>query len=182
MTRKALIVIDIQNDYFPGGKWTVDGMTKAAGNAARLIANARERGQKIVHVRHEIPSDQAPFFVPGSEGAQIHDSVAPKDGETVILKNHANSFRDTDLKNVLDSNSVRNVVICGAMSQMCIDGTTRAAADHGYGVTLIDDACAARAMEFDGTSVPADQVHAAFMAALGSSYAKTVKTDDYLSA
>jgi nicotinamidase-related amidase len=181
MSQRALIVIDIQNDYFPGGKWTVDGMTQAAANAARLIADARDKGDKIVHVRHEIPSDTAPFFVPGSQGAQIHASVAPKAGETVIVKNHANSFRDTDLKNILDASGVRDVVICGAMSQMCIDGTARAAADSGYGVTLVDDACAARAMEFDGTSVPAAQVHAAFMAALGSSYARTVKTDTHLS-
>lgn len=182
MPNRALVVIDIQNDYFPGGKWTLFNMDAAADNAALLLGDARGRGDLVVHVRHEFPTADAPFFAPGSVGAQIHDKVKKVDGEHVVLKHQINSFRDTDLKAVLDQNGVEEVVICGAMSHMCVDAATRAAADFGYRVTVVHDACASRDLDFDGVSVPAAKVHAAYMSALAFGYAKSLSTEQYLSA
>lgn len=182
MTKRALVVVDLQNDYFPGGKWTLSGVEAAADNAARLLEAARAAGDLVVHVRHEFKADDAPFFAPGSEGAQTHAKVRSRDGERVLLKNHVNSYRETDLKKVLDEGGVEDVVICGAMSHMCIDAVTRAANDFGYKVTVVHDACASRDLEFNGVQVPAAQVHAAFMASLGFAYATLRSTDEYLSA
>lgn len=180
MSKRALVLIDIQNDYFPGGKWALSGIAAAADNAAKVLAAARRAGDLVVHVRHEFPSADAPFFTPGSAGAQIHPKVQNHDGETVVLKNHVNSFRETDLKAVLDRNGVEEVVICGAMSHMCVDAGTRAASDFGYKCVVVHDACATRDQEFGGAVVPAAQVHAAFMAALQFGYAKLVSTDEHL--
>ncbi|MDC0716579.1 cysteine hydrolase family protein [Nannocystis bainbridge] len=180
MPRRALIVIDLQNDYFSGGNWTLVGIDAAAANAARLLAAARSAGDLVVHVRHENPAPDAPFFVPGTAGADIHASVLPTAGEAVVLKHQINSFRDTDLQAILDRHGVRELVIAGAMSHMCIDAATRASADLGYAVTLIHDACASRDLEFGDVRVPAAHVHAAFMSALGFAYATLVATDDYL--
>lgn len=180
MTMRALIIIDLQNDYFPGGKWTLSGIEAAADNAARLLAAARAGGDLVVHIRHEFPTDAAPFFSPGSVGAQIHPMVRNRDDEHLVLKHHANAFRETDLKEVLDRNGVAEVVICGAMSHMCVDAATRAAADFGYKVTLVHDACASRDIDFNGVHVAAAQAHAAFMAALGFAYADLRSTDEYL--
>src|SRR5947209_11900323 len=102
MPKRALMLIDIQNDYFPGGKWPLSGVESAADKAAKLLAAARAAGDLVVHVRHEFPTPDAPFFAPGSEGAKIHPKVKSLDGETVVLKHHVNSFRETDLKAVLD--------------------------------------------------------------------------------
>lgn len=179
MTKNALILIDIQNDYFPGGKWEVHEMTAAAQQAAQLLAAARTAGQLVIHVRHEIPADTPPFFEKGSEGAEINALVAPQGTEPVITKNFPNSFRETNLKEILDAANIENVTICGAMSQMCIDGTARAAADFGYKTTVIADACAAKEQTFDGTVVAAPLVHATIMASLGT-YAAILKTDSYL--
>src|SRR3978361_69482 len=118
MPSRALIVIDVQNDYFPGGRWTLSGMDEAADNAARLLTAARASGDLVVHIRHEFPTDAAPFFVPGSAGAQIHPKAAPHDGEPVVLKHNINAFRDTGLKAILDREAIREVVICGAMGHM----------------------------------------------------------------
>ena len=85
MSKQALIIIDIQNDYFPGGKWPLDGVDQAADNAARLLAAARQRGDLVVHVRHEFDTADAPFFAPGSQGAAIHAKVEPLPGEPVVL-------------------------------------------------------------------------------------------------
>ena len=182
MTKRALIVVDLQNDYFPGGKWTLSGVDAAADNAAQLLAAAREQGELVVHVRHEFPTQDAPFFAVGSEGAQIHPKVRSQGDEHVVVKSQINSFRETDLKEVLDRNGIKEVVICGAMSHMCVDAVTRAARDFGYEVTVIHDACATRDLEFNGVRVPAAQVHAAFMAALGFAYATMRSTSQHLGA
>lgn len=180
MPRRALILIDIQNDYFPGGKWTLSGIDAAADQAARVLEAARKAGDLVVHVRHEFPTAEAPFFTPGSDGARIHPKVAQQGNEPVVLKHQVNSFRDTDLKAILDQNGIEDVVICGAMSHMCVDAGTRAASDLGYKCTVIHDACATRDQEFQGKTVPASDVHAAFMAALQFGYAKLLSADEYV--
>jgi nicotinamidase-related amidase len=180
MPKRALVLIDVQNDYFPGGKWPLTGIESAADNAAKLLAAARAAGDLVVHVRHEFPTAEAPFFAPGSEGAKIHPKVRGLDVEPVVLKHHVNSFRETDLQAILDRHGVEEVVICGAMSHMCVDAGARAASDLGYQCLVVHDACATCDQEFEGAVVPAAQVHAAFMAALRFGYARLVSTEDYL--
>ncbi|WP_374370508.1 cysteine hydrolase family protein [Dongia sp.] len=182
MSQRALVIVDLQNDYFPGGKWTLSGTDAAADNAAKLLADARTRGDLVVHVRHESKTADAPFFVPGSAGAAIHPKVINREGEAVVLKHYINSFRETELKAIFDRNGIEEVIVVGAMSHMCVDGITRAAVDFGYKTTVIHDACATLDLTFNGVTVPAKQVHAAFMAALGFGYATLLSTGDYLAA
>ena len=180
MSKQALIIIDIQNDYFPGGKWTLDGADQAADNAARLLAAARQRGDLVVHVRHEFESANAPFFAPGSQGAAIHAKVEPQAGEPVVLKHKVNAFLGTDLEHTLDRHGVEALTIVGSMSHMCIDAATRAAADHGYQVAVAHDACAPLPQDFAGKQVPAAQVQATSMAALAFAYARVESTEQLL--
>src|SRR5262245_6005368 len=93
MPKRALVLIDIQNDYFPGGRWTLHGIEAAADNAAKVLAAARAAGDLVIHVRHEFPAADAPFFAPGSTGAQIHSKARNQAGEPVVLKHHVNVFR-----------------------------------------------------------------------------------------
>lgn len=179
-SKTALIVVDIQNDYFPGGLWTLSKVEAAAAKAAQVIAAFRARGDLVVQIRHEFTSDDAPFFRPGSEGAQIHPSVINQGEEPVVLKHYINSFRDTELKPVLDRHGIDSLVVVGCMSHMCVDGITRAAVDFGYATTVLHDACATLDLEFEGVRVPAEQVHAAFMAALRFGYAPVISTAQYL--
>ena len=182
MAKQALIVVDIQNDYFAHGKWPLVGVDAAADNAVRLLEAFRAAGDSVVHIRHEFTSDDAPFFTPGSEGAKLHPKVLNRADEPVVLKHFVNSFRETELKSILDEQGIKELVVVGSMSHMCIDGITRAAADFGYTVSVIHDACASRDLEFNGVTVPAAQVHAAFMSALGFAYASVVSTDEFLAA
>jgi len=180
MSKTALIIVDLQNDYFKGGKSELEGTEAATVKAASLLKRFREKGLPVVHVRHEFPTADAPFFAPNSEGAKVYPSMQEIKGEPVVIKHQINSFRETGLKEILDELQVENLVICGAMSHMCIDAVTRAANDFGYTCTVAHDACATLALEFDGVHVPAKQVHAAFMAALGFAYANVVSTDKLL--
>lgn len=177
MSPRAVIVVDLQNEYLSSGKLALVGLDAALANAKRIIDAARTRGDLLIHVRHEMNQPDAPFFVPGSEGVQIIAAVAPAQGETVIVKNHPNAFRNTQLKQLLDAQDIKDVVVIGAMSHMCIEATSRAAADFGFTVTVVHDACATRDLEFGGTQVAAAQVHAASMAALAFAYANVIPTD-----
>ncbi|SEN60494.1 Nicotinamidase-related amidase [Pseudomonas sp. ok272] len=182
MAKQALIVVDIQNDYFPQGKWPLAGVDAAADNAARMIQAFRDAGDQVIYIRHEFSADDAPFFAPGSDGAKLHPKVLNRSDEPVVLKHFVNAFRDTELEAILDQQGIDNLVIVGSMSHMCIDGVTRAAADLGYNVSVIHDACATCDLTFNGQVVPAAQVHAAFMSALGFAYASVVSTAEFLAA
>lgn len=183
MSKRAVIVVDIQKDYFPGGRWPLAGVEDAAEKAAAVIAGARAAGDLVVHIRHEFAdAESAPFFAPGSEGAQIHPKAEPKPGEPVITKNDANAFLNTPLDETLKAAGVTDVTIVGSMSHMCVDAASRAAADLGYKVTVVEDACATHDLELNGRKVAAADVHAAFMAALGFGYAEVKTAADVLKA
>ena len=176
----ALILVDIQNDYFPGGRMPLHEIERAAANATKLLEHFRATGQPTFHIQHTWEDASAPFFVAGTPGAAIHESIAPRPGEPVIVKHFPNSFRETTLLDDLRSAGTKQLTICGAMSHMCIDATTRAAADLGFDCTVVHDACATRDVEFQGRLVPAKDVHTAFMSALGFAYAKMATTADTL--
>jgi nicotinamidase-related amidase len=180
MKQQMLILVDIQNDYFPGGKMELYQMEAAAANAVLLLSFFRERNWPIVHIQHLSIKPGASFFIPETFGVEIHSSVFPQIDEPIVQKNFPNSFRQTNLHEILKSHGVEELVICGAMSHICIDTTTRAANDLGYQVTLIYDACATRDLTFNGLFVEALKVQAAYMAALNSSFAKVMATSEYL--
>ncbi len=181
MSKRAIVVVDLQNDYWPSGKFPLQGIDAAAANAARVIESGRTSGDAVIHVRHEFTDPAMPFFNPGTDGVEINPAVQPIDGETVITKNFPNSFKDTGLKQHLDEQGIEEVVIVGAMSHMCIAATGRAASDYGFKTVVVHDACATRDVEFNGATVPAAEVHAANMSALAFAYADVVGTDDYVS-
>jgi len=178
MADSALLIIDIQNDYFAGGAMEVEGAPAAAANAGLAMKKFRETNQPVIHVRHLSVRPGATFFLPGTRGAEIHASVQPVAGEVVIEKNFPNSFRNTRLRDELERLQATNLVVAGMMTHMCIDASVRHAADLGYKITLLGDACATRAQSYGGETVPARQVHAAFLAALNGFYARVVNTHE----
>jgi nicotinamidase-related amidase len=177
----GLILVDIQNDYFAGGRMELEGISEAGQKAGELLSVFREKNRPTFHIQHLSVHKGATFFLPDTPGAEIHDCIKPLSDEPVIQKFFPNSFRETALMAELKKNQVEQVVICGAMSHMCIDATTRAAFDLGFKCVVIQDACATRNLEFGGQTIAADQVHAAFMAALGSAYAEVLTAEALLS-
>jgi len=167
----ALVIVDIQNDYFPGGKMALEGSVEAAALAARLLAAFRERGLPVFHIQHVSTRPGATFFLPDTPGVAIHASVAPREGEPVLRKHFPNAFRGTALEAELRKAGATQLVVAGMMTHMCIDTTVRAAFDLGFACRLAHDACATRALAFGGESVPASAVHRAFVAALHGTFA-----------
>jgi nicotinamidase-related amidase len=168
----ALLLVDIQNDYFPGGALEVVGATGAAAQAAKLLAVFRDHGRPVIHMQHVSQRAGATFFLPRTPGVEIHSSVRPAGDEPVFEKHFPNSFRETALLDRLQQTKVSSLVIAGMMTHLCIDSTTRAAADLGFACSLAHDACATRALSFSGIQVPAESVQAAYLAALNGLFAK----------
>lgn len=178
--KEALLLIDIQNDYFPGGKMELVSMEEAAKKAGELLKAFRTAGKPVFFIKHISTRSDATFFVPGTQGTDIHSSVSPLPDEAVIEKHFPNSFLQTELLSVLKESEITDLIICGAMSHMCIDTTVRAAKELGFKCTLIADACATRNLKFGEEILPAQTVHASFMAALDGMFATIMTVDEYL--
>src|SRR5687768_16482807 len=102
----GLILIDIQNDYFPGGKMELEGSEQAARVAARILNFFREQKLPLVHIQHLANHSGATFFLPNTPGVEIRSDVKPLSGETVIQKHFPNSFRETPLLDHLRKNNI----------------------------------------------------------------------------
>ena len=174
----ALLIIDMQNDYFPGGRMELVEIGKAADNACRLLELFRAKAYPVIHVQHYSVGEDAPFFLPNTKGVEIYPSLTPDSDELLITKNYPSSFRETELLRELQNRNISELIICGAMSHMCIDTTVRAAFDLGLRSTVAADGCATRDLTFDGLTIEAAQVHGAFMAALASVFATVTQTSE----
>jgi nicotinamidase-related amidase len=174
----ALLIIDIQNDYFPGGAMEVVGATTAANQAAKLLAAFRQKARPIIHIQHIATRAGATFFLPNTVGAKIHESVRPGPDEAIFQKHFPNSFRETGLLEHLRDAEISRLVIAGMMTHMCIDTTTRAAADLGFACSLAYDASATRTLSFNGVKVSAESVQTAYLAALNGLFAKVLTTNE----
>lgn len=159
----------------------LEGMDEASQNCASLLGVFRDRQMPVFHIQHIAAREGATFFVAGTAGCEIHPAVTPRDKEALVVKHYPNSFHETDLDEQLTQAGCKDVVICGAMSHMCIDTTTRAAFDLGYRCQLVADACATRDLQFEGRIVPAADVQAAFMAALAVPFAQVMNTKQLIS-
>jgi nicotinamidase-related amidase len=167
--KTALIIVDIQNFYFPGGKMELVEPEEASLNAKKVLGVFRDKELPIIHVRHN--------FEPGGE---IHENVKPIEGEKIISKDYPNSFRDTELLEYLQELKIEQLVIIGMQTHMCLEATTRAAADFGFKCIVVEDACTTRDLEYDGRIVKAEDVHSSTLSTLNGSYAKIMKIGEFV--
>ncbi|WP_223608023.1 cysteine hydrolase family protein [Chryseobacterium sp. OSA05B] len=184
MENTALLIIDIQNDYFPAGKMELAGAAPAANNAKKILDYFRKNNLPVIHIKHIATNDGAGFFLPDTSGAEINSLVSPKSNEKIIIKHFPNSFRETGLSEYLEKSGIKNLVITGMMTDVCVDSTVRAAFDFGLKNTVIGDATATRDRELNGEVIKAPEVQKSFLAgmsALGNLYAEIVNTAAFLS-
>jgi nicotinamidase-related amidase len=176
----GLLLIDIQNDYFPGGKYELHNSEHAAQAASRLVNYFRQKKLPIIHVQHLSTQPGATFFLPQTPGAEIHSAVTPLASETVIKKHFPNGFRETELLDTLKKQNLSQLVIGGMMTHMCVDATTRAAADFGFECRIAEDGCATRDINLNEKVIPAADVHTAFLAALNWGYGRVLSANAIL--
>jgi nicotinamidase-related amidase len=166
--KKALLIIDIQDFYFPGGKSALVEPEKAAVNAALLLDDFRKKNLPVIFVRHNY-----------EPGGKINDLVKPLPTEKIISKNEVNCFLHTSLTDFLKTNNIDTLVICGMQTHMCVEAATRAASDLGFKCILIHDACATKDLKFEDRTIKAEDVHYSTLSTL-KSYALVESTREYL--
>ena len=166
--KTALIIIDIQDFYFPGGKSALVEPEKAAANAALLLSKFREEKMPVIHIRHNAESQ-----------AEINKIVNPLPQEKVVSKDAVNCFVGTDLLDYLKSQQIGNLVICGMQTHMCVEAATRAATDYGFKCVVISDACATKDLKFNDIIIKSQDVHYSTLSTL-KSYATVVSANEYL--
>jgi len=175
--KTALLIVDIQNFYFPGDGPGLVNAEAASLNAREILEIFREKNQLIVHVRHK-----------SDKGFEIHKNVEPLSDEKVITKEEVNSFQNTDLLEYLKSNNISRLVIIGMQTQMCLEAAVRAAHDFGFECIVIHDACATRDLKFNDKIAKAEDVQTSTLATIaGGGYGKVIdlktfreNTDKYL--
>lgn len=175
--KTGLLLIDLQNDYFKGGKNELVQPEKAAEQAKRILEVFRKNDWPIFHVQHISTRSDAGFFAPDTIGVNFYKDVCPRGQEVVIVKHTPDSFHQTMLRDSLESQKVSHLVVCGMMTHMCIDTTVRSAKNWGYNVTLIEDACATMNLVWKEEVIPATVVQNVFCASLSGSFA-TIKIAD----
>ncbi len=179
MANPALIVIDIQNDYFPGGNMPLHEPQVAAERAAEVLERFRQLSWPRFHIQHSSIQPGATFMVPDTPGQEIHALLAPQEGETVVTKHFPSAFQATSLHEQLQSQGIDQLVVCGMMTHMCIDTSVRAAFERGYRVQLIADATATRALQYGADPISAASVQTAYLAGLNGVFADVMSAQEW---
>lgn len=144
MSQKALLVIDLQNDYFPSGKFPLWNTDRTLNNIKEAIEKANQLDIPVIHIQHIADSAMgiSPFFNEGTKGADIHPAIlkAAPDGD-IVVKKFADSFEQTNLEAVLQKHNVTELLVCGMMTQNCITHTAISKAAEKYDVSILADCC-----------------------------------------
>ena len=165
----ALIMIDLQNTYREG-VMKLEGVEPAIVEAKKLLGRAREAGIPIFHIQHDAGAG-SPYDVHDRIGA-ISDEVAPKAGEPVIVKNYPSAFVGTDLQAKLEATGVKDLILCGFMTHMCVNSTARSAFNLGFRPTIVAATTATRDLPGpDGSVVSASHIQMASLAAVADLFA-----------
>ena len=164
--KTALLIVDVQEFYFPGGRMQLENSEVAGMNAGLLLDHFRTNEMLVYHVRHN--------FEPGGD---IHPYVKPLGDEPVISKDQVNAFSGTGLLEMMQRDSIEQLVICGMQTHMCMEAAVRAAHDFGFSCLVASDACATRALQFEEYIIPAKNVHYSTLNTLQGSYARVITTD-----
>lgn len=180
MNQTALIVIDIQNDYFPGGRCELEEPLQAAARARNVMDAFRAHGMPVIHFRHESVRPKADFLLADTPGNAIHELAQPLPDELVYIKHFPNAFKETPLLPHLRKSGIKELVLVGMMTFMCVHATARAASDLDFRCTVLHDATAAKEIAFNGVHVSAAHVQAAFHGALAFAYAEVMGTEAYV--
>jgi len=144
MSNTALLIIDLQMDYFSNGLFPLWQAEPTKNAIVEVMREVTARGCQVIHVQHvaKLENGMAPFFNKGTAGAAIHpDILAAAPDAPVIVKHFADAFHQTDLEATLAQREVTRLLLCGMMTQNCVTHTAISRAAEPYEVKVIADCC-----------------------------------------
>lgn len=177
--KRALLVIDVQNEYFTG-KLPVSYPAGSLANVLRAMDAARARGVPVVAIQHASPQADAAVFRKGSKEWELHAEVASRPHDVLIHKSLPGSFTGTNLERWLRERGVGTVVIAGYMTQMCCDTTARQAVHLGFSAEFLADATGTLAVTNTAGTVTGEELHRAILVTQQMRFSSVIKTDDWI--
>jgi len=165
----ALLLIDIQNDYFEEGSHALYNPLEALSNAEDILSRFRDEGHLVIHVQH-LNNAGAGFFEEGTWGAEIHENLTPLENEILVVKRVVSSFSGTDLEEILRENGINRLVVCGMQTNVCVNSVVREGYNLGFEIVLIEDACAALRPD----------IHESTINRLRDEYATVIRTSEWV--
>jgi nicotinamidase-related amidase len=181
VAKRALIVIDVQNEYFDGALPISDPPTETSlANIGRAMDGATAAGVPVIVVRHGDTDPDAAMFRRGSPTWELHPEIEGRSRDHLVEKTYPGSFTDTPLESILADAGIDTVAITGYMTHMCVDTTSRQAAHLGLAVEILSDATGTLPLENSGGRAAGEELHRATLVAQGQFFADVLETDDWL--
>ena len=181
MPKRALIVIDVQNEYFDGALPISDPPTDTSlANIGRAMDAAAAADVPVIVVQHADADPDAPIFREGSHAWELHPDIAARPHDHLVRKELPGSFTGTELGDILTAAGVDTVSITGYMTHMCVDTTSRQAAHRGLAVEILSDATGTLPLENSGGAAAGEELHRATLVAQGQFFADVLTTDEWL--
>jgi len=178
--KTALLVIDVQNEYFDG-KWPVPDGPQALEQIERAIDASQRTNATVIYVQHAVSKPERGVFIPGSHGFALHPRLHPRATDTRIVKNYPGSFTKTKLEDTLRQHGIETLVISGYMTHMCCDTTAREGFQRDFRVLFLDDATATRDSQHATLGkVDHRELHRATLITQASMFAQVLSTSEFV--
>jgi nicotinamidase-related amidase len=176
--KRALLVIDVQNEYITG-KLPISYPADSFSNILKVVDTANGKNIPVILIQHTSPAENATIFKKGSNEWHIHPDLLNKKHYRVVEKNLPGSFTDTDLESVLKDLDIDTVTIAGFMTQMCCDTTARQAMHMGYSVEFLSDATGTLQLSNSAGTISAEDLHKAILVTQAARFSKVLSSDEW---
>lgn len=177
--KRALLVVDVQNEYFTG-QLPVWDSESSLSNILKAMDHAHEKGIPVVVIQHANLLENVSTLRKGTPEWELHPEIAKRPYDLLIEKNMPGSFTETDLEHWLRSKGITTVTITGYMAHICCDTTARQAAHLGFSVEFLADATGAIPLKNEWGEISAEELHRAVLIVQGAAFSKVMKTTDWI--
>ncbi len=177
--KRALLVIDVQNEYFTG-KLPISHPADSLPNVLAAIDGARAHGVPVVVIQHTAPQPDSVVFRRDSNEWELHPEIAARPHDVLLEKPMPGSFTETELESWLRQHHVDTVTITGYMTQMCCDTTARQACHLGFGVEFLSDATGTLAIKNEAGEISGEELHRAILVTQQMRFSRVMKTADWI--
>jgi nicotinamidase-related amidase len=177
--KEALLVIDVQNEYFTG-KLPVTHPAGSLENILKAMDWAHAGHVPVVVIQHTSTAPEAATFRKEMPGWELHDEIKRRHADVIIEKTMPGSFTGTSLESWLQQRGISMVTIAGYMTQMCCDTTARQAFHRKYAVNFLSDATGTLSISNHAGSISAADLHRAILITQQQRFARVMSTDEWI--
>jgi len=177
--KRALLVIDVQNEYFTG-RMPIKYSYESLENILKSMDEASKHDIPIILIQHTALQKDSKTFIKGSKEWEIHNEIKERKYNLIVEKNLPGSFTGTDLEDLLRKMNVDTIAICGYMTQMCCDTTARQAFHLNFSVEFLSDATGTLDISNSAGTISAEELQKAILITQEMKFSKVLTTDKWI--